>query len=291
MGFGGKCAPQARYDYRALLFDIQNVDVFYLAEEGVFMQAGDRTFIIDELDRGSNAFRRAFIFQDKGDKGSETVTSSRGFLYDAPEEGKRPILRLEEGHRLLLPRPPGRPGEADANAEVTEFAVADTPMGRVSKDIFRPRGIDERELTLPELFVHLDDPPEDATAAEVSSELNEMLVIAVSMLILPFLAIPFAVGSRRSPRSFRMGFALVLIVVYNEVIQQGSNVAQREVASSFVVMWIPCILLALFAFWRYYTTCFTLKADLLAAGLDRMGEAFTSFRHRLMRRTGLEEAR
>lgn len=285
----GWVQPHARYAYRSVVFDVQNVDVFYLAEEGVFMQAGDRTFIIDELDRANNAFRRAFIFQDKGDKGTETVTSSRGMLYDAPE-GQRPILRLEEGHRLLLPAPPRPSDPTVIHAEVTEFQRADTPLGRISKDIFRPRGIDERELTLPELFAHLGNPPQGASAADIETELNERLVTAVSILILPFLAIPFTVGSRRSPRSFRMGFALVLIVVYNEIIQQGANAAQREVVSPLVVMWLPCGLLAVFALWRYYTTCFTLSSDPLSAGLDRLGEAFTTLRHRLMRRAGLEAA-
>ena len=55
----GWLQPHARYAYRSVVFDVQNVDVFYLAEEGVFMQAGDRTFIIDSLDRGRNAFERA----------------------------------------------------------------------------------------------------------------------------------------------------------------------------------------------------------------------------------------
>lgn len=285
----GWVQPHARFAFRSLFFDIQNIDVFYLAEEGVFMQAGERTFIIDELDRSNNAFKRAFIFQDKGPKGTETVTSSNGILYDAPQ-GKRPILHLENGHRLTLNAPPSpTAATAPPNAEVTEFALADTPLGRISKDVFRPRGIDERELTFPELFAHLDNPPEQATAAEVSSDLNERLVTAVSILILPFLAIPFAVGSRRSPRSFRMGFALVLIVVYNEIIQQGANAAQRDVVSPLVVMWLPCALLALFAGWRYYQTCFTLARDPIAAALDRMGEAFTAFRRRIMRHAGWEQ--
>lgn len=283
----GWLQPHARFAYRSVVFDVQNVDVFYLAEEGVFMQAGDRTFIIDELDRSSNAFSRAFIFQDKAEKGSETVTASHGTLYDTPE-GERPILRLEEGHRLLLPRPPDPQADASVNAEVTEFAQADTPLGRVSKDLFRPRGIDEREMTLPELFANLGNPVQGASAADIAAEFNERLVTAVSILILPFLAIPFTVGSRRSPRSFRMGFALVLIVVYNEIIQQGANAAQREVVSPLLVMWLPCVLLAVFALWRYYATCFTLSSDPLSAGLDRMGEAFTALRHRMMRRAGLE---
>ena len=50
----GWVQPYARYAYRSVVFDIQNVEIFYLAEEGVFMQAGDRTFIIDKLNRATN---------------------------------------------------------------------------------------------------------------------------------------------------------------------------------------------------------------------------------------------
>jgi len=284
----GWLQPHARYAYRSVVFDVQNVDVFYLAEEGVFMQAGNRTFIIDQLDRGSNAFKRAFIFQDKGPEGSETVTSSRGSLIEGPP-GKRPVLHLEEGHRLLLKKKPQASGTERINAEATEFAVADTPLGQLSKNIFRPRGEDERELTLPELIQHLDSPPPEATRFDVASELHERLVNAVSILILPFLAIPFAVGSRRRQRSFRLGFGLVLIVVYNEILQQGATAANHGLLSPYVAFWVPCLLLGLFAAWRYYLTCFTVAEDPVTRLLDRAGDFTEAIRHRMMRRFGWEE--
>lgn len=282
----GWLQPHARYAYRSVVFDVQNVDVFYLAEEGVFMQAGDRTFIIDELDRGKNAFERAFIFQDRGPEGSETVTAARGSLIENPG-GQRPTLHLEQGHRLSLPKAPLAAGGTAVNGEVTDFALADTPLGKLSKDLFRPRGEDERELTLPELYQRLDNPPPKASRDEVASELSERLVIAISILILPFLAIPFAVGSRRSQRGTRTGFALVMIVVYNEIIQQGATAANKGV-SPLLVLWLPCLLLAAFAAWRYYTTCFTVGSDPISNGMDRVGEFVTGLRHGLMRRFGWE---
>jgi lipopolysaccharide export system permease protein len=170
--------------------------------------------------------------------------------------------------------------------EATEFAIADTPLGRISKDLFRPRGLDERELTLPELIAALNNPPPKATRAEVSSELAERLVTAVSILILPYLAIPFAVGSRRSPRGFRTGVALVLIVFYNEVIHQGAAASNHGLAPPLITMWLPCFLLALFAAWRYIGTCFTLRPDPVSAAIDGAGDFFTSIRTALMNRLG-----
>lgn len=283
----GWLQPHARYAYRSVVFDVQNVDVFYLAEEGVFMQAGNRTFIIDELDRGNNAFQRAFIFQDRGKEGSETVTSARGRLIENPA-GQRPTLHLEEGHRLLFAAPPAVTSTTLVNGEVTDFALADTPLGKLSKDLFRPRGEDERELTLPELYQRLDNPPPEATREEVASELSERLVTAVSILILPFLAIPFAVGSRRSQRGTRTGFALVLIVLYNEIIQQGAGLANKGTLPPLIALWLPCLALAAFAAWRYITTCFTIGADPIGNAMDRFGEFIAGLRHAVMRRFGWE---
>jgi lipopolysaccharide export system permease protein len=281
----GWLQPYARYAYRSVVFDVQNVEVFYLAEEGVFMQAGDRTFIIDKLNRSTNAFDHVFIYENKGDKGADTVTASRGRLLESPA-GQRPTLHLEDGHRLTFKAPPDVNAKDPAIGEATEFALADTPLGRISKDIFRPRGEDERELTLPELFTALDNPPPKANVNDVKSELAERLVTAVSILILPYLAIPFAVGNRRSARGFRTGVALVLIVVYNEIIHQGASLSNHGIASPLFTMWLPCLLLALFAGWRYVGTCFTLRNDPIGLLIDRIGDFFGNLRHILMRRLG-----
>lgn len=74
----GWAQPYAQYAYRSLLYTINNIDVFYLAEEGVFMQADTRTFMLDKLKRGDNAFERIFLFDYRGKGGSETLTAERG---------------------------------------------------------------------------------------------------------------------------------------------------------------------------------------------------------------------
>ncbi len=284
----GWAQPHARYAYRSVVFDVQNIDVFYLAEEGVFMQTGDRTFILDKLNRSDNTFERAFIYHDKGAEGSETVTAAKGALIEQPR-GQRPTLHLENGHRIIFGANPAN-ADPPLTGETTEFQAADTPLGRISKDLFRPRGVDERELTLPELFLALGKPPPKATQREVASELSERLVNAASILILPYLAIPFAVGSRRSPRGFRTGTALVLIVAYNEVIQQGASASNNGIASPLLTMWLPCLLLAVFAAWRYTLACYTLRNDPVSVIIDRTGECASSLRNIIARRLGLRVA-
>jgi lipopolysaccharide export system permease protein len=260
----GWVQPLTRYAYRSVLFDVKNVDAFYLAEEGVFMQSGSRTFILDKLDRSSNSFEHIFVFDYNGPAGAETMTASSGKLITVPEQ-PRPVLRLEQGHRLLVERwPTLNTGGAPIPSSVSRFEQTDTPLGRVSKDLFRPRGDDEREMTLPEIYARMDNPPESTTKTAMRTELHRRIINVLAMLILPILAIPFAVGRARSPRAYRMAFALVLLVAFNEIIEQGAVTAKLGKLSPWVSMWLPMALLACFALWRFHAASFRIAGE----GLD-----------------------
>ena len=94
--------PLTRYAYRSVMFDVSSIDAFYLAEEGVFMQSGTRTFILDKLDRQNNSFEKIFIFDNKKTGGIETLTAKEGALVSVPGQ-YRPVLHLVDGHRLSHP--------------------------------------------------------------------------------------------------------------------------------------------------------------------------------------------
>ncbi len=279
----GWAQPHTRYAYRSVVFDVQNVEIFYLAEEGVFMQAGTRTFILDTLDRGRNAFDHVFMFDDRGAKGMETVTATRGSLIEVPG-GQRPVLHLEDGHRLNFAVRPVATAVDPPLAGVAEFASADTPLGRVSDDIFRPRGEDERELTLPELYTNLDHPPQGTTPDAMRAEFYKRLINVLTVPVLPILAVPFAIGRRRSQRAYRFGIALVLIVAYHEVIEQGSLATHTAGISPWLTMWLPFGLLTGFAAWRFWVATFRLKPDRFGNLIDTVSDAVAAFRHWLMRR-------
>lgn len=275
--------PHTRYAYRAILHTVKNIEVFYLAEEGVFMRAGARTFILDKLSRNSNTFERIFLFEDKGGEGSETITAGRGALIELDSE-PRPVLRLEEGHRLQLKSWPfAGSKQALSRQTVSEFSLIDTPLGKVSDTLFRERGRDQRELTLIELFQRWDEPPEDATVSAMTSEIHRRLVTIATILILPVLAIPFSLGRRRGQRPYRFGAALIILIAYNEVVEQGTRAVRFQDVSPYIGVWLPCSILATFAIWRYYRSCFTLKPDGLEPVFDRLNDAATWLKHRFSR--------
>ena len=78
------------------------------------------------------------------------------------------------------------------------------------------------------------------------------------VLILPFLALPYAIGSRRGNRAYRFAIALILLVAFHEVLQQGHLLTRVSGVSVWLSIWTPFSLFAGFAFWRFYVTCYTL---------------------------------
>ena len=264
----GWLQPYTRYAYRALKHAVQNVDVFYLAEEGVFMTTGKRTFILDRLDRRNQRFQRIFLFTNYRADGSETVTARSGFLV-RQQGDPRPLLVLENGHRL---RVFGWPFTAPANAlpkfETSLFNHAETVIGKERSARFRPRGGNARELTMTELLAGLNKPQRPYKLRQIRAELHKRLVSILTLPLLPFLAIPFAVGQRRKQRAYRFALALAILIFYHEAIQQGSIAVKTGILNVWVGIWLPWFLLAIFSLTRYYRTCFTLRRDIFESFYD-----------------------
>jgi lipopolysaccharide export system permease protein len=279
----GWLQPYTRYAYRSVIFDIGSIDAFYLAEEGVFMQAGSRTFILDKLDRGSSEFERIFIFDYSGPGGAETYTATRGKLVTV-ERQPRPVLRLEDGRRLGVDRWPTFQANGDIAApNYATFATSDTPLGKISKDLFRPRGDDERELTLPELQAQMSTPPKGTSTAEMQAEFHRRIISVLAMFILPFLAIPFAIGRARSPRAYKMAVAMVLLVAFHEIIEQGAVIAKNGAASPYLTLWFPLSLLTAFAFWRFYRVSFRIPNDGMDSFVSSAHERIATLAKRIWR--------
>jgi lipopolysaccharide export system permease protein len=250
----GWVQPYTRYAYRSVVYEIQNVDAFYLAEEGVFMQSGTRTFILDKLDRSANTFEHIFVYDLPEGGGFETLTAERGALIPVPDD-VRPVLRLENGFRLTLGKVPEDKTKSQS-ISAGRFVTSDTPLGKLNRALFRPRGNDEREFTLPELMYGKSDTKSKVSPVAKSAELNHRLVSVADMLILPFLALPFAIGRARSPRAYRIGLALVVVIAFHEVIEQGAVAAKNGSLPSWLAMWVPVALLALYSTWRFFRVAY-----------------------------------
>ncbi len=274
----GWLQPHGRYAYRSALFAIQNIEIFYLAEEGVFMQAGTRTFIFDRLDRSDSKAFNVFIYDDRGSAGATTtLTAQEGQLIDV--EGQiRPTLRLQNGLVMKLdPRAEEEP-TAPRSLTVSEFAVADTPIGRLSDKVFRQRGIDERELTLVELVASQAHPPSGSSVLAMQAELHNRLVRMLTIPFLPFLAIPFALARNRAHRAYNLGSAMILLFAYNHFIEQGTIATISNGASIWTSVWMPFALLVAFTAFRFWSACFAMRRERLEFLSGWTGKAIAAWR-------------
>jgi lipopolysaccharide export system permease protein len=258
----GWLQPYGRYSYRSVIYTLTNVDAFDLAKEGIFMKVGNRTFIVDQLDQTANSFNHLFIFEDKGlANGSETVTATSGKLIGSASNAA-PILRMENSQRLRLPSYPKLDNSGELQtALLAETQQADFPLDRVAAKVFRPRGTDERELTLVELFQRQQNPPADTPQSHMVSELHARILKILAIPMLALLALPFALVRGRNPEAYRFGIAVLLLVAYNVILEQGALATSISGISPWLSMWLPFFIYLIFAIRKFMQVSFALKAD------------------------------
>jgi lipopolysaccharide export system permease protein len=103
----------------------------------------------------------------------------------------------------------------------------------------------------------------------------------LTLPMLPFLAVPFALGRRRNQRNYRFGVALVLLVAVHEIIEQGAIATKANGTSPWLTMWLPFLAITAFAAWRFWSAAFTLKSDALEGFIDRLAVVMKGFFRRI----------
>ena len=104
------------------------------------------------------------------------------------------VLKLQDGLQQLVPArsASGRPSSGEVVVRFREF---ETTLANPDED-FRPRGEDEREMTLLELWAASRNAPAHIDP-EISAELNGRLVRILTLPLLPLMAIPLAIDRVR----------------------------------------------------------------------------------------------
>ena len=154
----GVVQPHARYTYRAMVHDVSETSVNAYLQERVFMEAGQATFMAEEINRGGRSFSRIFIYQE-GEDGRSSVTTARRGTLSGSLDGVENNLLLEEGVRLRSDIPGSGATDENGKTDTLNFDQFQMPIDLGKQKLFRLRGIDERELTLKELWQYRNRPP------------------------------------------------------------------------------------------------------------------------------------
>ncbi|HSE73750.1 MAG TPA: LptF/LptG family permease, partial [Dongiaceae bacterium] len=155
-------------------------------------------------------------------------------------------------------KPNGTGGQAST------FSVSRMPLEVIAPEPFRPRGHNESELSFFELIQAHRHPTPDLGRDDVWAELNYRIARTLTVLFLPLLAIPMGLTSRRQPTSIRIVFGIATLIIYNQILQFGQNMAENGRMSAFAAIWVPFLIFAGGSIYLFYVANSRLNQDPMA---------------------------
>ncbi len=244
VGLYGYVQPLGRYSYRAGLHALANAGWNGTVVPGEFTRIGDRTVVYaDSRDPADGSLRGVFVRQARPEDGAEVLTTAASGRVSLDRARGELSLELERGQQVTL-RPDGR---------VSTLGFAGSDLSRalsVRLPGFRPRGSDERELTLGELWAarHGADPPPmtPVRGSRLDGELHGRLVRAASLAVLPLLAVPMGLAAKRARRSHGIALAAVILMLYQQGLQLLESLGDVGRLDARPVLWAAFALFAAF---------------------------------------------
>ncbi len=262
----GYIQPFSRFAYRAAVYTVTNVSFQTLLSADVFITVGKTTYLVSSLSDDKMEFGELFLFaEDEG--GDVTVTAESGeIVRDEPTQPWQ--LELANGIQQILPS--SGPTEGNPQSLTVRFRDFRTDIDGGQAAVIRPRGEDERELTMPEILALMEDPPHQIDRVELEAEFSGRLARTLSIAFLPFLAIPLALGRKRSQRSYGMVIGILLLVIYYEIIQTGEALVDDGAIGAWLGIWAPFALFAVASSSLFFNAAFRMPGDDASGPLQRL---------------------
>jgi lipopolysaccharide export system permease protein len=235
--------PYARYAYRAATYALTNASFTTLLQSGLFTTLGDTTYMVERISDDKSLMERVFLYQGGPGRDALTITAATGQAERSSVTAPI-VLKLQSGLQQLVPA--SKPGKTDGGSQavVVHFREFETTFANPDDD-FRPRGEDEREMTLPELWAAKGALPEGVDPWEIQSELDGRLVRILSLPVLPLMALPLAIGRVRGQRSYGLVVGLAVLIAFHQILQLGEALADNNKISTLLGLWLPFLLFTL----------------------------------------------
>lgn len=266
----GFLQPYSRYAYRAVLHTAQNAGWNGLVPaETILSPSKDLTMTTDEADAAGQQLSRIFI-RRMNDKGHEEVTTAQVAEVRRTNDGANVRLELQNGQQLRF-NDQGRP-------EVLSFKTftMQLPITGPAK-LLRARGGDERELTLTELWTQATSGHSTLPEATLKAELYGRLARALSLPLLPLLAVPLGLSAKRSGRAPGAIVGGLLLLAFHHMVQLGQGLASKGRIPAELAVGGPVLVFALIAFTVFFTsrkrpgeTPIGLAMEHLGAAIDKL---------------------
>ncbi|NJN06379.1 MAG: YjgP/YjgQ family permease, partial [Rhodobacteraceae bacterium] len=264
----GFLQPYTRYAYRALVYVVTETAWESALERGSFFTGfGNYTIMANDISEGGRLLSGIFLHEEKSNGGSITTTAQTGRVFRSTEDFGL-VLRLESGVRVDA-------GLIGSEATVLSFDSLNLPLdSALSADPFRSRGGTDAELTIPELYRAIDNPPPGTSYDQARTELHSRLVRSISFIFLPLIAIPLGLTTRRSRRGVSLGAGIVIMLIYHYIIQLGEGFTGKGLISPYIGLWLPFFTFLLLGSWCFHVTATRPGANPFARALERIDKAY-----------------
>jgi len=256
----GYLQPYSRYAYRAIYYAVTHASWDAAVTPGAFIDAGDGYTVYTDAIRDG---RLAGIFVARDRDGTRTEITARSGALAVGTDGRRLILTLEDGLRMRT--------DAAGRTEVLAFQTL-TLDRDFFKDVpmFRDRGDSERELTMDELWRSWRGPDPPVPATRLRAEFHARLARALSLPLLPLLAVPMGLAAKRSRRGAGVVLGAVILVLYHHAIQLGESLGDAGRVPPAIGVWLPFAVFALFCLAVFLRTDRHAGAPPFQAAVDRI---------------------
>ncbi len=213
---------------------LDNADDVAVAAPGVFRESrqADRVFFLENLDKETNRVGNIFVQSVEHDKVGSMV-AKQGFQETAPNGDH--FLVLLNGRRYE-----GTPGQQDYRIVEFERYAMRVETAEIKQKTPRLQAYSTLYLLQNQTPLNL-------------SELHWRLGLPISALILALLAIPLSFVNPRAGRSLNLMVALVIYMLYNNLISVTNTwVAQGKISASVGLLGLHVLMLALVMLWFYH---------------------------------------
>ncbi|MCR6632821.1 MAG: LptF/LptG family permease [Magnetospirillum sp.] len=234
----GWLQPLGRYEYRALAHAVSQEVWDGTLPPRTLVRAGDGLLISAErVEGGGRRLERVLVRQTEAG-GEQVVTTARSGRMVMAEDRVHMRIQLEDGEQLRL--------SGSGDTRVIGFTgLTDVVAVRVVPEPFRPRGAEERELTLPELADGLAGRLETGIPRQgLAAEFHARLVRVASLPFLPMLAVGLGIGAKRTPRGLAPVAGGLVLFLYHHALLTGESLAQTGRADPVAALWGLFVLFA-----------------------------------------------
>ncbi|MBL4603532.1 MAG: LPS export ABC transporter permease LptF [Emcibacteraceae bacterium] len=268
----GFVQPYSKYAYEELIFDVRSGALGAAIKSNEFSNLGEGlTLRIEESQNQGRELIDIFAQKEDADGHIFSVSAKKGSFFASPDQ-KYIILRLFDGTLIDFDLNQNRP-------RILKFDMHDLPLEVPMFEQFRNRGNDAAEMTFLELWQK-----RSSGDTAITATIHSRIARALSILIVPFLAVPLGLVAKRSGRALGILVGVFLLLLYHKVIEFGLDFAAEGIISPWLTIWMPTGLFILLTARLYYIGAYKVAGEplhKLEIISDVIGEAVTNIFKRL----------